>query len=89
MIGTDATEARLGGYSGPGNNKISILAGIKEKTEKITGKLCSRTGKRTQNMEHCSRNFLSTTQDGKKVQGLYGEYFNNVTMTGEPVLDKN
>src|SRR5215467_1314657 len=28
IIGTDAVEARLGGYSGPGNAKISILDGI-------------------------------------------------------------
>ena len=31
VIGTDAVEARLGGYSGPGNGKISILDGIKER----------------------------------------------------------
>jgi beta-glucosidase len=31
VIGSDATEARLGGYSGPGNGKINILDGIKEK----------------------------------------------------------
>src|SRR4029450_10670740 len=29
VIGTDATEARLGGYSGPGNTPVSILAGIR------------------------------------------------------------
>ncbi|SDC83495.1 glycoside hydrolase family 3 C-terminal domain-containing protein [Niabella drilacis] len=31
VIGTDATEARLGGYSGPGIHKISMLEGLKEK----------------------------------------------------------
>jgi beta-glucosidase len=31
VIGTDATEARLGGYSGPGNSKVSILDGIRAK----------------------------------------------------------
>ena len=29
IVGTDAADARLGGYSGPGNKKISILDGIK------------------------------------------------------------
>ena len=29
VIGVDAEEARLGGYSGPGNNKVSILEGIR------------------------------------------------------------
>ena len=31
VIGEDATAARLGGYSGPGNGKINILDGIKQK----------------------------------------------------------
>jgi beta-glucosidase len=30
VIGIDATEARLGGYSGPGFQKVNILDGIKE-----------------------------------------------------------
>lgn len=29
VLGTDAVDARLGGYSGPGNKKVSILEGIK------------------------------------------------------------
>jgi beta-glucosidase len=29
VVGTDAADARLGGYSGPGNKKVSILDGIK------------------------------------------------------------
>ncbi len=34
VIGPDAAEVRLGGYSGPGNAKISILEGIKTRLEK-------------------------------------------------------
>ena len=30
VIGSDATEARLGGYSGPGIQKVSIVDGIRE-----------------------------------------------------------
>ena len=89
MIGTDAIEARLGGYSGPGNNKISILAGIKEKT-KGSSQVVYAAGP---GREHKTWTFvpaasLSTIKDGKKVQGLQGEYFNNVTMAGEPVLKR-
>ena len=29
IVGTDAADARLGGYSGPGNKKVNILDGIK------------------------------------------------------------
>jgi len=31
VLGADAAEARLGGYSGPGNGKVSILQGIRER----------------------------------------------------------
>ena len=31
VIGADATEARLGGYTGPGNDKVNILDGIKKR----------------------------------------------------------
>ena len=31
VIGVDATEARLGGYSGPGNHPVSILAGLRDR----------------------------------------------------------
>jgi len=31
VIGPDAVEARMGGYSGPGNSPVSILAGIRAK----------------------------------------------------------
>jgi beta-glucosidase len=31
VIGVDAAEARLGGYSGPGNGKVSILDGIRRR----------------------------------------------------------
>src|SRR5688500_11399944 len=89
VIGTDAIEARLGGYSGPGNNKISILAGIKEKT-KGSSQVVYAAGP---GREHKTWTFvpsasLSTIKDGKKVQGLQGEYFNNVMMIGEPALKR-
>ena len=35
VIGPDAVEARLGGYSGPGNSKVSILQGIKNIAKSI------------------------------------------------------
>ena len=34
VIGTDAAEARLGGYSGPGNHQVSILDGIRDARER-------------------------------------------------------
>ena len=89
VIGQDATEARLGGYSGPGNNKISILAGIKEKTKGSSQvSYAPGPGRQHQTWTFVPATALSTTIDGKKMQGLRGEYFNNITMTGEPVLTR-
>ncbi|HKZ66944.1 MAG TPA: glycoside hydrolase family 3 C-terminal domain-containing protein, partial [Chitinophagaceae bacterium] len=89
VIGTDAIEARLGGYSGPGNNKISILAGIKEKTKGSSQVVyAAGPGREHKTWVFVPSASLSTIKDGKKVQGLQGEYFNNVTMADEPVLKR-
>lgn len=89
LIGTDAVEARLGGYSGPGNNKISILTGIKEKTKGLSQVVyAAGPGREHKTWSFVPSASLSTIQEGKKVQGLKGEYFNNVTMAGEPALTR-
>jgi len=86
VIGTDAVEARLGGYSGPGVNKISILDGIKNKisnrTEVSFIEGCGRT-----NVELVPiPTDVIRTDDNKS--GLKGEYFNNIDCNGEPVLTR-
>jgi beta-glucosidase len=83
VIGEDATDARLGGYSGPGAGKISILEGIREKMGKNTKLLfapgCGRT-----NEEYRTVPAKQLTYDGK--QGLLAEYFDNITLKGKPAL---
>jgi beta-glucosidase len=89
VIGSDAVEARLGGYSGPGNNKVSILAGIKEKTKGSTQvSYAAGPGREHKTWTFVPSVSLSTVQDGRKVRGLHGEYFNNITLTGKPVLTR-
>ncbi|TNE48453.1 MAG: beta-glucosidase [Bacteroidetes bacterium] len=87
VIGPDAAEARLGGYSGPGNAPVSILQAIRERAGE---------GVDVQYAEGCLRNevtyvtvpesALSCTLDGGEQPGLRGEYFDNVTWAGEPVF---
>ena len=90
VIGPDAAEARLGGYSGPGNQKISILEGVKTRAGaeiKVNYALgCDR-----ENIEYKTvpAEFLSCEIDGQKLSGLKGEYFSNVTFSGEPVFIRN
>jgi len=89
IIGIDAVEARLGGYSGPGNKPVSILQGIENKV----GKTCT-----INYAPACGREFsLYVTipnenfffyEDNNKVSGLKGEYFNNTTLEGTPALTR-
>ena len=89
VIGTDASEARLGGYSGPGNNKMIHTGRNKRKSKRIIQvTYAPGPGREHKTWTFVPSASLSTMKDGKKVQGLQGEYFNNVTMTGEPVLKR-
>ena len=85
VIGVDATEARLGGYSGPGNNKVSILEGISQKTGnniKVTyAPGCSRTN---ENYVVILPKYLSSNGS----EGLQAEYFNNVTLSGQASMKR-
>jgi len=87
VIGCDATEARLGGYSGPGNNTVSILDGIKSKLGKNCkmnyAKGCSRNS--SDFITIPSKNLVSY-ENNKKENGLKGEYFNNTSLEGEADL---
>lgn len=87
VIGPDAAEARLGGYSGPGVNPVSILDGIQNKMGKQI-KVQYARGCDRENMEFVtvpSEN-LSCSIHGKTAVGLQGEYFSNVTLSGDPVF---
>jgi len=98
VIGEDATEARLGGYSGPGIDKISILEGIRrkaqsagkdeekgEKTEVMYVKGCPRI---SEEFAAIPAGYFFQDQGGTIVPGLKGEYFNNITLSSEPVLTR-
>ncbi|UKJ05879.1 glycoside hydrolase family 3 C-terminal domain-containing protein [Solitalea lacus] len=89
VIGVDAVEARLGGYSGPGNRKVNMLDGIKNKLGKSAmvtyAPGCGRSSVEWVTIP--SEN-LSVTVNGKKENGLLGEYFNNVNMTGKPAVTR-
>jgi beta-glucosidase len=79
VIGVDATEARLGGYSGPGNNKVSILEGIKQKVGSNSKVLFAPgCGRITNNYVVVPSKQLTYNNS----QGLQAEYFNNITLNG-------
>jgi beta-glucosidase len=89
VIGPDADAARLGGYSGPGNENVSILVGI----ENLVGMdvdVKYTLGCNRENIEFVNvpSEFLSCKNDDKTQIGLMGEYFNNVNLSGSPVFKR-
>ncbi|MCB0653353.1 MAG: glycoside hydrolase family 3 C-terminal domain-containing protein [Saprospiraceae bacterium] len=89
VIGVDAAEARLGGYSGPGNNPVSILKGLENKV----GKTCAINfapgcGRESAAFVPVPQENLFHAENGKKASGLQAEYFNNITLEGTPVLTR-
>ena len=85
VIGVDATEARLGGYSGPGNDKVSILEGIKQKAGSNTKIIYAAGCGRTTN-EYVVIPAKHLSYNGS--EGLQAEYFTNVTVSGNPVVKR-
>ena len=85
VIGTDAVEARLGGYSGPGVEKVSILDGIRARAgNAATVSYAPGPGRVDTTYVVVSPEHLRTAVDDEP--GLTGEYFANNTLSGEPVL---
>jgi beta-glucosidase len=87
VIGQDATEARLGGYSGPGIRPVSILDGIRAAVGAGgTVRHAAGPGRVEPTLAVIPADQLSTVSDGKPRRGLRGEYFANNQLTGAPAL---
>lgn len=86
VFGADANEARMGGYSGPGTDKISILTGIKQRVGQQT-KVVYAVGADRNAVDYVavSSNYLKTT-NGQ--QGLKADYFSDLNMKGKPAMSR-
>ena len=85
VIGTDAVEARLGGYSGPGIRKVSILDGIRARAGAgVRVQYAPGPGRTIPGPVVVSSEYLTTVRDGQRVRGVSGEYFDNNRLTGTP-----
>lgn len=87
VIGPDATEARLGGYSGSGNQVVNILDGFKQKA----GKHCAvnyakGVSRDSSTFVTLASEYLFHMENSQLKPGLKGEYFNNTRLKGEPDL---
>jgi beta-glucosidase len=85
LIGEEATAARLGGYSGNGNGKIGILQGIQQRAGKIPVYYAPGAGIRADEWSVVPDSALSNANE----PGLHAVYFDNIYLTGQPVINRN
>jgi beta-glucosidase len=83
VVGVDATEARLGGYSGPGIAKVSIVDGIRQRVGPAV-RYAPGPGREIREFVVIPPEALSSTTNDKIVQGLSAEYFDNNRLEGKP-----
>lgn len=89
VIGTDATEARLGGYSGPGLEPVSILDGIRQRAgADVTVRHAEGPGRVIRDLVVVPAEAFSISRDGKSEPGLSGDYWDNNSFTGPPRLQR-
>ena len=86
LIGAEAKAARLGGYSGPGNNKVSILQGISERAGKNMKVLYAEGANVFSNdWMVIPSTYLRTAN---KEEGLDATFFNNINLNGMPTVSR-
>ena len=89
VIGTDAVEARLGGYSGPGIEPVSILDGIKQKAGAgVTVRHAAGPGRVVRDLVAVPAEHFRSSATARLRQDCRGEYFDNNRLTGPPRLQR-
>lgn len=88
IIGTDASEARLGGYSGPGTKKVSILDGMLQKYGASKIITAAGPGRDSKNWNIIPSKYLWTTQGNQTQEGLTAQYFNGIEFGNNPTLQR-
>jgi len=87
----DDVEVLLGNYNGTPTDPVTPLRGIREKVSpktKVLAALGCEWAKNMPALEVIPSSVLVTSQGGKKVSGLAGEYFDNRDLKGEPALSR-
>ncbi len=85
VIGEEATEGRLGGYSGKGNGVVTLLEGIQQRADRRTVLFVPGCGRNSASYQVVPSQFLTHNNS----PGLEGNYFNNITLSGNPVLTRS
>src|SRR5690606_27955744 len=87
VIGADAAEAQLGGYSGPGVARVSAVAGIGAALGTgVEGRHARGAGRAVRECDAVGPEYLASVSEGREVRGLRGEYYSNTWLEGEPAI---
>jgi beta-glucosidase len=85
IIGEDATESRLGGYSGTGIHPVSVLEGVRSRGgPDMVVRYARGPGRLSPEYTVVPGKALSYVDSGVVKPGLRGEYFGNTTLAGVP-----
>ncbi|MEP6621546.1 MAG: glycoside hydrolase family 3 N-terminal domain-containing protein [bacterium] len=84
VIGEDAMQSRLGGYSGPGNAPVAIYPAIRDRLSRATVRYAAGPGRVTRDYETIPPEQFTSIVSGQSKAGLQGEYFDNNALTGTP-----
>ena len=85
VIGTDAVESRFGGYSGTGIAPVSILDGIRARAGRAaTVTYAAGPGRLAPTHLIVPDSALSHMDEGRRVGGLLGTYWDNSSFSGAP-----
>jgi beta-glucosidase len=85
IVGADASEGRLGGYSGPGFDKVTILDAMRQR---VQVRFAAGPGRTRREFVVIPPEFLSSTAADQPVRGLTGEYFDNNRLEGAPRITR-
>jgi beta-glucosidase len=89
VIGPEADSARLGGYSAPANQPLTILSGIRKRAganvDVLYAKGCERNDIQYVAVPAAQ---LSNTNGDSIIGGLKGEYYGNISLTGTPAFTR-
>jgi beta-glucosidase len=89
VIGPDAVEARLGGYSRPAGREVSLFKAVRERaaangTAVRYAEGCGRTS--ASGLTTIGPEYLMPAGGGTDGRGLSGEYFANPDLSGPPAV---
>lgn len=88
LIGYDVKAGRLGGYSGPGNDIVNFYDGVKNVIGEDNILYAHGVDLNSRTYNVVESQFLSTVKEGKKVSGLSGAYYDNITLEGQPKVER-